>query len=194
MERAPVAHPPLQRPADAVVGEGVGVGHLQMAQQRHRLHGGVALEDRQQHRLPDRLERIGNGAPALGLALRRQARIGVDPASGALAEPGPGGGGALAVTMAVLHVRSHLLVGDGFARHGGDLRLATEIPVVPARSSQHLRPIPERWRAIKITYFERRRMAAVRQELDQEYQAAIAAPAPASARSSPADLSSRSRT
>jgi transposase-like protein len=52
----------------------------------------------------------------------------------------------------------------------------------------------ERWRAIKITDFERRQMAAVRQELDQEYEAAIAAPAPASARSSPADLSSRSRT
>jgi hypothetical protein len=29
----------------------------------------------------------------------------------------------------------------------------------------------ERWRAIKITDFERRQMAAVRQELDQEYQA-----------------------
>ena len=28
------------------------------------------------------------------------------------------------------------------ARHGGDLRLATEIPVLPARGSQHLRPIP----------------------------------------------------
>ena len=42
--------------------------------------------------------------------------------------------------------------------------------------------------------FERRQMAAVRQELDQEYDAAIAAPAPASARSTPADLSSRSRT
>jgi putative transposase len=52
----------------------------------------------------------------------------------------------------------------------------------------------ERWRAIKITDFERRQMAAVRQELDQEYEAAIAAPAPASTRSSPADLSSRSRT
>ena len=48
----------------------------------------------------------------------------------------------------------------------------------------------ERWRAIKVTDFERRQMAAVRQELelDQEYQAAI------TARSTPADLSSRSRT
>ena len=52
----------------------------------------------------------------------------------------------------------------------------------------------ERWRAIKVTDFERRQMTAVRQELDQEYDAAIAAPAPASARSTPADLSSRSRT
>jgi hypothetical protein len=31
----------------------------------------------------------------------------------------PGGGGALAMTMSVLHVGSHLLVGDGFARHVG---------------------------------------------------------------------------
>ena len=144
MQRAPVAHPPLQRPADAVVGEGVGIGHLQMAQERDRLHGGVALEDRQQHRLPHRGERIGNGAPALGLALGRQAGIGVDAASGALAEPGPGGGGALAVTKSVLHVRSHLLVGDGSARHVGTSVWTTEIPVVPARSGQHPRHHPPR--------------------------------------------------
>jgi len=144
VERTPVAYPPLQRPSDAVVGEGVWIVHLQMAQQRHRLDGGIALQDRQRRRLPYSLERIGNGAPTLRLALGRQAWIGVDPARGALAEPGAGGDGALAVTKAVLHVRSHLLVGDGFARHGGDLRLATEIPVVPARSGQHLRPIPRK--------------------------------------------------
>jgi putative transposase len=52
----------------------------------------------------------------------------------------------------------------------------------------------ERWRAIRVTDFERRQMAAVRQELDYQYEAAIATPAPPSARSNPADLSSRSRT
>ena len=108
VQGAPVAHPPLQRAADPVVGESVGITQLQMAQERDRLHRGVALEDRQQHRFPNRDERIGNGAPVLGLALRRQARIGVDPASGALAEPGAGGGAALAVTKTVLHVRSHI--------------------------------------------------------------------------------------
>jgi hypothetical protein len=36
-----------QRPPDAIVGKGVGVGQLQVAQRRHRQHGGVALEDRQ---------------------------------------------------------------------------------------------------------------------------------------------------
>ena len=143
VQRAPVAYTPLQRPADTVVREGVRLVHLQMAQQRHRLYGGIALEDRQQHRLPHRLERIGNGAPALGLALGRQAGIGVDPARGALAEPCPGGGGALTVTMSVLHVRSHLLVDDGFARHGRDLRLVTEILVVPVRSGQHPELIPQ---------------------------------------------------
>ena len=29
----------------------------------------------------------------------------------------------------------------------------------------------ERWRAIRITDFERRQMAAIREELDQEYEA-----------------------
>jgi hypothetical protein len=43
----------------------------------------------------------------------------------------------------------------------------------------------ERWRAIKITDFERRQMAPVRQELDQEYEAAIASPAHASGAKQP---------
>ena len=147
VERSPISHATLQRAPDAVVGEGIRIGHLQMAQERDRLHGGIGLQDRQQHRLPDRLDRIGNGTATLRLALRRQARIDVDPASGALAEPGPGSGGSLAVTKSVLHVQSHLLVGDGFARHGRDLRLVTEIPVVPARSGQHPRLIPQGRRA-----------------------------------------------
>jgi transposase-like protein len=52
----------------------------------------------------------------------------------------------------------------------------------------------ERWRAVKITDFERRQMAAVRKELDQEYEAEIATPPPLSARNNPADFSSSSRT
>jgi hypothetical protein len=31
----------------------------------------------------------------------------------------------------------------------------------------------ERWRSVKVTEFERRQMAAVRKELDQEYEAAV---------------------
>ena len=31
----------------------------------------------------------------------------------------------------------------------------------------------ERWQAIKITAFERRQMAALRQELDHDYEAAV---------------------
>jgi hypothetical protein len=92
MQRAPVARPPLQRPPDAVPVSGHGAGSGKASgsviwrwrEPRHRLDGGVALEDRQQQRLPHRLERIGNGAPALWLALGRQAGIGVDPARGAL--------------------------------------------------------------------------------------------------------------
>jgi len=34
----------------------------------------------------------------------------------------------------------------------------------------------ERWRSVKITEFERRQMAAVRNELDQEYEAMVGLP------------------
>jgi hypothetical protein len=38
---------------DAVVGKAIGIAPLQVAQQRHRPHGGVVVEDRQQFALPD---------------------------------------------------------------------------------------------------------------------------------------------
>jgi hypothetical protein len=38
VQGAPLPHPPLQGPPDAVVGEGVRVGHLQVAQQGDGLH------------------------------------------------------------------------------------------------------------------------------------------------------------
>ena len=52
----------------------------------------------------------------------------------------------------------------------------------------------ERWRAIKFTDFERRQIAAIRQDLDQEYQAQMENFAHPSAPSSPARFSSNSRT
>ncbi len=52
----------------------------------------------------------------------------------------------------------------------------------------------ERWRAIKVTDFERRQIAVGRQGLDQEYEAAIATPPPPRTQSNPADLSSSPRT
>ena len=52
----------------------------------------------------------------------------------------------------------------------------------------------ERWRAIKFTDFERRQIAAVRQDLDEEYQAQIATPARSSAPQNPSRLSSTPRT
>jgi len=119
LQRAPCAHPALERAADAVVGEAVGIEPLQVAQQRHRLHGGVVVEDRQQLALPDLGERIRHGAPAPRAFLGRQTAAGLDPARGALAEAGADGGGALAVMTTVVHVDSQLLVVDGSARHGG---------------------------------------------------------------------------
>jgi putative transposase len=52
----------------------------------------------------------------------------------------------------------------------------------------------DRWRAIRFTDFERRQIAAVRQELDQEYQALIGKPAAPPAPESTARFSSSSRT
>jgi putative transposase len=52
----------------------------------------------------------------------------------------------------------------------------------------------DRWRAIKFTDFERRQIAAVRHDLDQEYQAHIKAPTRSSERQGPAAFSSTPRT
>jgi len=52
----------------------------------------------------------------------------------------------------------------------------------------------ERWRAIRITDFERRQMAAVRAELDHEYEARNGLPAKPSADANQTKLSSTSRT
>lgn len=52
----------------------------------------------------------------------------------------------------------------------------------------------ERWRAVKITDFERRQMAALRQELDEEYKASIGLEKGASKAKPQAQLSSTSQT
>ena len=52
----------------------------------------------------------------------------------------------------------------------------------------------ERWRAIKITDFERRQMAALRQELDREYEAQTGLAKPTSKGTPNRRISSRSRT
>ena len=52
----------------------------------------------------------------------------------------------------------------------------------------------ERWRAIRISDLERRQMRAVREELDQEYQAPDGLNPTASANASPSKFSSSSRT
>jgi putative transposase len=52
----------------------------------------------------------------------------------------------------------------------------------------------DRWRAIKFTDFERRQIAAIRQDLNQEYQTQIDKPAAPSAPASTTRFSSSSRT
>jgi putative transposase len=52
----------------------------------------------------------------------------------------------------------------------------------------------ERWRSVKVTEFERRQMAAVRKELDEEYEAAIGLNIQPSKGSAQAKISSNSQT
>jgi putative transposase len=52
----------------------------------------------------------------------------------------------------------------------------------------------DRWRAIKFTDFERRQIAVLRKDLDQEYQAQIDKPTAPPAPKNAARLSSRART
>ena len=52
----------------------------------------------------------------------------------------------------------------------------------------------ERWRAVKITDFERRQMAAIRAELDKEYEAQIGLDKPNPKEKRSNNLSSNSRT
>jgi len=52
----------------------------------------------------------------------------------------------------------------------------------------------ERWRAVKITDFERRQMTALRTELDQEYEATTGLTNTAPKVANPANLSSKSQT
>ena len=52
----------------------------------------------------------------------------------------------------------------------------------------------ERWRAVKVTDFERRQMTALRQELDDEYEATIGLAKPPSKVKPQTQLSSSSQT
>ena len=52
----------------------------------------------------------------------------------------------------------------------------------------------ERWLSIKITEFERRQLAAVRKELDQEYEAQVGLKTQLSKDASPMKISSNPRT
>jgi transposase-like protein len=52
----------------------------------------------------------------------------------------------------------------------------------------------ERWRSIKVTEFEHRQLSAVRQELDQEYEAQVGLKRQLSKDAAPAKISSDLRT
>ena len=88
-------------------------------------------------------------------------------------------------------------------RRGGYLRLCS-ISLVPptpfARGSvlnlmfSALTQAAERWHSVKVTEFERRQMAAVRKELDQEYEAMVDLNAKSSKDAAQVRISSRNPT
>jgi hypothetical protein len=54
--------------------------------------------------------------------------------------------------------------------------------------------VAERWRVVKVTEFERRQLAAVKQDLDQEYEVRTGLKARPSTEDSQTKISSTSRT
>jgi putative transposase len=52
----------------------------------------------------------------------------------------------------------------------------------------------ERWRSVKVTEFERRQLASVRKELDEEYETMIGLNARPSKDANPVKISSSSRS
>jgi hypothetical protein len=89
--------------------------------------------------------------------------------------------------LSFLRTRLGRVTRDIRRKMDGDEAL-TEIFAVP------LSRAAERWRAIRITDFERRQMAALRQELDREYEAQTDLAKPTSKGTSNRQISSSSRT
>ncbi len=119
---APGADATLQGAAQAVP-VAIGMTALHLFQHRHRPHAGPTGQQRQDVALPQPTQRVDHLSPprSFGGFLGRQARIALDPAAGALAEPGLGRGKALGMVAAEVHVQSHLLIGGGAPGHIGPL-------------------------------------------------------------------------
>lgn len=70
MQSAPVPDAALERPVHAIIGEGVRIAHLKVAQERDRLHRGIALEDRRVRVAMDRKPRPGRSTASCGRSCR----------------------------------------------------------------------------------------------------------------------------
>ena len=118
MQRPPAPDPPLQCPAVAHP-VAIGMTPFQLLENGDRPQARHGLEQRQDVQGPDGVQRTRWGRPSRAACqlLRRQPRVPVDASRGALAEPGLGGGHGLRVRLSVVHVNSHLLVGDPSSRH-----------------------------------------------------------------------------
>lgn len=99
----------------------VGMAQPNLVEQRDRPQSRAADQERQDVGLPQPAERVDGLSPqrSLGGLLGWQPRVVLDAAAGALAQSAHGGGGALGVVTAGLHVQPHLLVGGGASGHVG---------------------------------------------------------------------------
>lgn len=130
----PGADATLQRAAQPIP-VAVGMAPLHLLQHRHRAQARTDGEQRQDLALPQAAERASDLSPerSFGGFPRGKSGIVLNPASGALADAGLGGGNALWMVAAEFHVQSHLLVGGGASGHI-EPRPEVEAPILPART------------------------------------------------------------
>jgi hypothetical protein len=117
VQRLPAPDAPFQGAAlSAPVA--LGMAPLELLEDGDRPQVGHGLEQRHDLGGPDDGQRVRPGlGPTVGSLLRGQPGIALEPACGALAEAGLGGGGGLRMRLSEPHVPSHLLVGDPCPRH-----------------------------------------------------------------------------
>ena len=115
-QRAPPAHPPLQRAQHPRL-EPPGIAPLQFLEQRHRRQRRRLAQQRHQLRLPHPGQRVSPRAPPAQATLRRQCRRLLDTTGAANADPHLRRRRILPELPAQLLVSVHLMIRNALAGH-----------------------------------------------------------------------------